>query len=50
MRPQSETSPSIDAWVKHPRNPGHLEFLAEIAAQHSFKVEVAAATAGAPRQ
>jgi hypothetical protein len=28
----------------------HLEFLAEIAAQHSFKVEVAAATAGAPRQ
>ena len=40
----------IDAWVKHPRNPGHLEFLAEIAAQHSFKVEVAAAAAGAPRQ
>ena len=40
----------IDARVKHPRNPGHLEFLAEIAAQHSCKAEVAAATAGAPRQ
>jgi hypothetical protein len=40
----------MDAWMKNPRNPSHLEFLAEIAAQHSFKVEVAAATAGAPRQ
>ena len=40
----------MDAWMKNPRTPSHLEFLAEIAAQHSFKVEVAAATAGAPRQ
>jgi hypothetical protein len=40
----------MDAWVKNPRNPSHLKFLAEIAAQHSFKIEVAAATAGAPGQ
>jgi uncharacterized protein DUF4304 len=40
----------MDAWVKNPRNPVHLQVLAEIAAQHSFKVEVAAAKAGAPRQ
>jgi hypothetical protein len=40
----------LDAWVKNPRNPSHLEFLAEIAAQQCFKVEVAAAKAGAPGQ
>jgi hypothetical protein len=40
----------LDAWVKNPRNPVHLEVLAKIAAQHSFKVEVAAAKAGVPGQ
>jgi hypothetical protein len=40
----------VDASVKNPRHPAHLEFLAKIAAQHSFKVEVAAAKAGAPGQ
>lgn len=33
----------VDAWVKNPRTPGHLEVLAKIAVQHSFKVEVAGA-------
>lgn len=40
----------MDAWVKNPRNPVHLQVLAKIAAQHSFKVEVAAAKAGPPGQ
>ena len=37
----------VEACVKNPRNPGHFKILAEMAALHSFKTDVAAAAAGA---
>src|SRR5262249_7835333 len=37
----------VEACVKNPRNPGHFKVLGEIAAQHSFKIDVAAAAARA---
>jgi hypothetical protein len=37
----------VEAYVTNPRNPGHLDVLAEIATQHSFKIDVTTAAAGA---
>src|SRR5215471_8464460 len=37
----------VEACVKNPRNPGHFKALGEIAAQHSVKIDVAAAAARA---